>query len=209
MLVGAVRVGTDPFEPTGVGVHLGDRVADLDALAQQGSHPLVRLERSSLLDADRLQHAELVRGERTSGLVLDDLGESLVEADITHMGRAQVLLGERHVGGVGVGAGGQRVDAEVRAVPVQCALTLARVGDEGAGHDPVLVGRGSEHIVVIGELAPIVVVDQQERPALAPVGPGVADVGDVAHPPVVNHPRMLGGVSTTTGPCSTFTHAEQ
>lgn len=36
VLVCAVRVGTGSFEAAGIGVGLGDRVADLDALAEQG-----------------------------------------------------------------------------------------------------------------------------------------------------------------------------
>ena len=168
------------------GLYSSVRASPAPTLAASSRMPRIRVvgfERSATDDADRRQLTGPFGIERAFGFLLDDLVDLLEEAEVVGMNAVERRLGHVDEPGLGrVGGGRQRIDPR-RQQGVQPI--------EGADHHPVRIRRRLEHEVPVGNLALMVRRQEQVLAALTAIRPGVAHVGDVALPQIVDEAQRV------------------
>ena len=161
----------------------GDRGRQRSRPAQDPSHPVVRLERLTMDDADRRTLSGSLLVQRVGGLLLDQRVDLLVEGVVvgvhgvlSQLGHVQVRRRRRVV------RLRQRVDPRLHDV---------RHAAEGTHHQPVRVRRAAEREVPLG-LLPLIPGRQGDvLPAGASVRAGNPEVGEVTEPEVVNDAQRV------------------
>ena len=184
------------------------------ASVQDAPHPLVGRERLALDDPDRGQLARQLDLRAAGRLLLHQLVQELVEADVVRRDRVERLparLDEHRLGNLGRRvaphlAFQQRGDARAEAalrVGVDLRRALDQLDGRSGVHARVLVDeRAAEHerprrarvpdvVAAVGQRPVIARPDEQEPAALAAIRARQPEVDDPAPPHVVEDPERL------------------